>query len=184
MTENKKIEPTDAMVGIVELAEKLMVLDVRTALRLALNHPDAAGLFEADHTDCAHVDEAARRVEAAREQGWDDAVQWVKDELPGIQWAANALNSANPYRPARVEHVRLKGEFGTVIEDVIFHDERFSMPPSGYEVQMVWAGDAWTHCGRHMHTEFIAACTLGGDRLVRDGEFEDGTPRFRKEGRA
>ena len=41
----KKIEPTQAMVDIVERADKLMVMDTRDLLRYALNHPDAAGLF-------------------------------------------------------------------------------------------------------------------------------------------
>ena len=46
----KKIEPTQAMVDIVDLADKLMVMDTRDLLRTALNHPDAAGLF-ADEDD-------------------------------------------------------------------------------------------------------------------------------------
>ena len=41
----KKIEPTDAMVEKVALGHKLMSMDDRTILRLALNHPDAPGLF-------------------------------------------------------------------------------------------------------------------------------------------
>ena len=41
----KKIEPTEAMVGGVELGRKLMSMDVRAILRAALNHPDARGLF-------------------------------------------------------------------------------------------------------------------------------------------
>ena len=41
----KKIEPTEAMVEGVEHARKFLVLDVRTILRTALNHPDAPGLF-------------------------------------------------------------------------------------------------------------------------------------------
>ena len=45
----KKIEPTEAMVDAVEHARKFLVLDVRSILRAALNHPDAAGLF-ADET--------------------------------------------------------------------------------------------------------------------------------------
>ena len=44
----KKIEPTQAMVDIVDLADKLMVMDARDLLRYALNHPDAPGLFAAD----------------------------------------------------------------------------------------------------------------------------------------
>ena len=41
----QKIEPTQAMVDIVDLADKLMVMDTRDLLRYALNHPDAPGLF-------------------------------------------------------------------------------------------------------------------------------------------
>lgn len=48
MNESKKIEPTDAMVRAVELGHKLMRMDDRAILRVALNHPDAAGLFAAD----------------------------------------------------------------------------------------------------------------------------------------
>ncbi len=44
----KKIEPTDAMVECVELGHKLMRMDDRAILRVALNHPDAPGLFAAD----------------------------------------------------------------------------------------------------------------------------------------
>ena len=48
----KKIEPTQAMVDIVDLADKLMVVDTRDLLRYALNHPDAPGLFaDEDATD-------------------------------------------------------------------------------------------------------------------------------------
>ena len=93
----KKIEPTQAMVDIVELADKLMVMDTRDLLRYALNHPDAPGLFECDHTDYVHVDEAATRVEAAREQGWDDAAQHIYNK----GWeGVTALRRANPHRPA------------------------------------------------------------------------------------
>ena len=43
--DEKKIEPTQAMVDIVDLADKLMVTDTRGLLLYALNHPDARGLF-------------------------------------------------------------------------------------------------------------------------------------------
>ena len=46
----KKIEPTQAMVDIVDLADNFMVMDTRDLLRYALNHPDAPGLF-ADEDD-------------------------------------------------------------------------------------------------------------------------------------
>lgn len=39
-------------------------------------------------------------LRAAHELGWDNAAEWMKDELPGVQWAADALRAANPYRPA------------------------------------------------------------------------------------
>lgn len=51
--DKKKIEPTDAMVDIVDLADKLMVVDTRDLLRYALNHPDAPGLFADEDLDDA-----------------------------------------------------------------------------------------------------------------------------------
>ena len=48
-------------------------------------------------SDSVHVDEAARRVEAAREQGWDDAAQHIYNK----GWeGVTALRKANPHRPA------------------------------------------------------------------------------------
>ena len=44
----KQIEPTNSMVGGVELGHKLMQMDIRAILRATLNHPDAAGLFADD----------------------------------------------------------------------------------------------------------------------------------------
>ena len=108
----KKIEPTQAMVECIELGHKLMHMDDRTILRLALNHPDAAGLLAAEWkanaeaaaeraeraedllADAVHVDEAARRVEAAREQAWDEAADWSIFD-------AERIRSANPYRPVQ-----------------------------------------------------------------------------------
>ena len=47
--------------------------------------------------DSVHVDEAARRVEAAREEGWDDAAQHIYNK----GWeGVTALRKANPHRPA------------------------------------------------------------------------------------
>ena len=94
----KKIEPTDAMVADVGVVKTWFGLtSVRDILGLALNHPDTAGLFECDHTDYVHVDEAATRVEAAREQGWDDAAQHIYNK----GWeGVTALRKANPHRPA------------------------------------------------------------------------------------
>ena len=82
----KQIEPTNSMVGGVELGHKLMQMDIRAILRAGLNHPDAAGLF---------ADEDA--IRAAREQGWDDAAEYIHDH----GWPTRAaLRKANPYRPA------------------------------------------------------------------------------------
>ena len=74
----KKIEPTQAMVDIVELADKLMVMDTRDLLRYALNHPDAPGLFAGeDATD-------ARPWEPLNE--WDPVRvgDEVRQELNGV----------------------------------------------------------------------------------------------------
>ena len=110
----KKSEPTDAMVDEAANALCLNATGTslsfqddadkhtyrhraRVALRVVLNHPDAPGLFECDYTDYVHVDEAATRVEAAREQGWDDAAQHIYNK----GWeGVTALRKANPYRPA------------------------------------------------------------------------------------
>ena len=72
-------------------------MDAWRIITAVLSHPDAAGLFECDYTDYVHVDEAATRVEAAREQGWDDAAQHIYNK----GWeGVTALRKANPYRPA------------------------------------------------------------------------------------
>ena len=97
----KKIEPTDAMVRDVECWRSFTGTADRTPLRpilrAALNHYDAPGLFECDYTDYVHVDEAATRVEAAREQGWDDAAQHIYNK----GWeGVTALRKANPHRTA------------------------------------------------------------------------------------
>ena len=68
--DKKKIEPTQAMVDIVDLADKLMVVDTRDLLRYALNHPDAPGLF---------ADEDARPWESLGESDQvcvGDEVKW------------------------------------------------------------------------------------------------------------
>ena len=108
----KKIEPTDAMVRDVECWRSFTGTADRTPLhpilRAALNHYDAPGLFECDYTDYVHVDEAATRVEAAREQGWDDAAQHIYNK----GWeGVTALRKANPYRPTQ----ELPTNKGTVI---------------------------------------------------------------------
>ena len=103
----KKIEPTQAMVDIVDLAAKLMVMDTRDLLRTVLSHPDAAGLF---------ADEDALR--AAREQGWDQATLWIDSYQGGPNGRTDSARSANPYRPAQ----ELPTEDGAVIVPADGHE--------------------------------------------------------------
>ena len=72
--------------------------------------------------DAVHVDEAARRVEAARGQGWDDAADWVKQREV---WTDEELRAANPHRPAPA----LPTEDGAVI-----------VPAEGFEFIWVEGG--------------------------------------------
>ena len=84
---DKKIEPTDAMVKAVAFELDLAPATIRAILRIALNHPDAAGLS---------ADEDALR--AAREQGWDEAAQHIYNK----GWeGVTALRKANPHRPVQ-----------------------------------------------------------------------------------
>ena len=104
----KKIEPTDAMVeagassaweevnpgilgwnSISERHKEGCRRDARAVLTAALNHPDAPGLF---------ADEDALR--AAREQGWDQAVDWIRGDEGGPSGRTINARLANPYRPA------------------------------------------------------------------------------------
>ena len=115
----KKIEPTDAMVADVGVVKSWFGLtNVRDILGLALNHPDAAGLFECDHTDYVHVDEAATRVEAAREQGWDQATRWIDSYQGGPNGRTTSARSANPHRPVQ----ELPTEPGAVIVPADGHE--------------------------------------------------------------
>ena len=86
----KQIEPTNSMVGGVELGHKLMQMDIRAILRAALNHPDAAGLFTDEDT-----------IRAAREQGWDQATLWIDSYQGGPNGRTSSARSANPYRPVQ-----------------------------------------------------------------------------------
>ena len=90
-------------------------MDAWRIVTAVLSHPDAAELLAAEWkanaeaaaeraeraedklSDSVHVDEAARRVEAARELGWDDAADWVKQREA---WTDEELRAANPHRPA------------------------------------------------------------------------------------
>ena len=115
----KKIEPTDAMVADVGVVKSWFGLtNVRDILGLALNHPDTAGLFECDHTDYVHVDEAATRVEAAREEGWDQATLWIDSYQGGPNGRTTSARSANPYRPVQ----ELPTEPGAVIVPADGHE--------------------------------------------------------------
>ena len=150
---SKKIEPTDAMVADVGVVKSWFGLtNVRDILGLALNHPDAAGLFECDHTDYVHVDEAAARVEAAHEKGWDDAAQHIYNK----GWeGVTALRKANPHRPAPA----LPTEDGAVI-----------VPADGHEFIETFAGrvDKLVH---------LSGKWYGGSSPLRPEQIAPGTWR-------
>lgn len=116
---SKKIEPTDRMIRDVETWGEIMGADDLDLLRYILNHPDAAGLLAAEWkanaeaaaeraeraedrlADSVHVDEAARRVEAAREEGWDQATLWIDSYQGGPNGRTSSARAANPYRPVQ-----------------------------------------------------------------------------------
>ena len=102
----KKSEPTDAMVDgaanalcLNATGTSLSFQDdadkhtyrhrARVALRVVLNHPDAPGLFADDDA-----------LRAAREQGWDQAVDWIRGDQGGPSGRTTNARLANPYRPA------------------------------------------------------------------------------------
>ena len=62
-------------------------MDAWRIITAVLSHPAAAGLF---------ADEDA--IRAAREQGWDDAADWVKRREA---WTDEELRAANPHRAAQ-----------------------------------------------------------------------------------
>ena len=127
--DEKKIEPTEAMVDEAANAISMEEMDTplhlrsdlarqnlrnraRTALSSALNHPDAPGLF---------ADEDGLR--AARGQGWDDAADWAIHNINDID--AERIRLANPYRPVR----ELPTEGGIVIVANDGHDDIEAIGP-------------------------------------------------------
>lgn len=92
-------------------------------------------------SDSVHVDEAARRVEAAREQGWDDAADWVKRREA---WSDEELRAANPHRPAP----SLPTEDGAVIIPADGH-EFIAMTDAEGWVFGGWAFDRMTYSAEH-----------------------------------
>lgn len=79
-----------------------------------------------------------------------------------------------PTPPA--EEVELPGEFGAVITDV-----EADFGETTRLDRMVWTGRHWTYRDYSTVPEFLAAFTLpDGTRARRDGEREDGRPRFVK----
>ena len=90
--DKKKIEPTDAMVEEALFQRPITPDTTRAILRAALNHPDTPGLFAFEFVDA---------LRAAREQGWDQAVDWIKRDQGGPSGRTTNARNANPHRPAQ-----------------------------------------------------------------------------------
>lgn len=208
MMDEKKIEPTDAMVdeaanalclnatgtslSFQDYADKHTYRHrARVALRVVLNHPDAPGLFAAEWkanaeaaaeraeraedrlADSVHVDEAARRVEAAREQaldeGWNEGWNGAANALGriGFRHLTPTIRDANPYRPAPA----LPTEDGAVI-----------VPAEGHEfIEATICGE--THYARAALRSWVGdwyAAWRAGERkcgLAASGDITPGTWR-------
>lgn len=87
--------------------------------------------------DSVHVDEAARRVEAARKQGWDDAADWSIHNINDID--AERIRAANPHQPAPT----LPTEDGAVIVPADGHEFITMTDAEG------WAFDRLTYSAKH-----------------------------------
>ena len=103
----KKIEPTQAMVEEALFHRPITPDTTRAILRIALNHPEEPRLF---------ADEDALR--AAREQGWDEATRWIDSYQGGPNGRTDSARSANPYRPVQ----ELPTEPGAVIVPADGHE--------------------------------------------------------------
>lgn len=118
--------------------------------------------------------------DAGREQGWDDAAQHIYNK----GWeGVTALRKANPHRPVQdrsAEEVDLPTEFGDVILNPRWGARSYAR--AVHLGEGVWAAevtpgaDVYTHLAR----DLCGATLLDGTRARRDGEHEDGTPRFVK----
>lgn len=157
--DKKKIEPTDAMVD--EAANMLSLYatgtslryqadgdarpyrnKARTALRVALNHPDTPGLFAFECVD---------DLRAAREQGWDEAVYWIRRDEGGLSQRTMNARKANPYRPTPI----LPTEDGAVIVPADGH-EYIRTRTGKKSRRLTWDADAfvWYDAhGTHLDTD-------------------------------
>lgn len=111
---SKKIEPTEDMVAASRIAARGVSMSDPKAywliLRAALNHPDARGLIAFEFVDS---------LRAAREQGWDQAVDWIRGDQGGPSGRTTNARLANPYRPAQ--------------EPPTEHDGAVLVPADGHE---------------------------------------------------
>ncbi|MCV7565088.1 hypothetical protein M3E78_005695 [Micrococcus luteus] len=185
MNESKKIEPTIAM---VDEAANILSLNatgtslrfhddpvklayrnrVTPALRAALNHPDAPGLF---------TDEDALR--AAREQGWDQAVDWIKRDQGGPSGRTTNARKANPHRRApHAEEVELPTE-PCVLTDVRLREALVAGVALWTGLEVVAAGFNGL-AAVHPVSDLTAFTLPDGIRARRDGDHPDGEPRFFK----
>lgn len=125
-------------------------------------------LVEAQSGDRLLVGVAHRQAENG---DWFTEDGWMLTD--GDYWSLRRIPAPTP--PA--EEVELPTEFGAVITDVEVDFEETVRLDS-----MVWTGLRWTYKDYSTITKLILAFTLpDGTRAIRDGQYEDGAPRFIKE---
>ena len=192
----KQIEPTDAMVQAAKTMMKVAGADARATLSLALNHPDTRGLFAAGD-DCPWEPLSGGPVRVGDEVRRDAngitriaVVAFV--DAAGDPWTAEGvligrLNIGTWYVRRTVpaptppaEEVELPGEHPAHLLDVEITGRakcvHMELDRYGY-----WIGVDQEGYPRQWPLRWIAAFTLpDGTRARRDGEHEDGEPRFVK----
>ena len=138
-------------------------------------HHDADRIKAGDYV--AQVDDSDF-IRAGIAHRRDEAGDWMTEGGVYITWAA--VRAAHPDAltvwPAPTppaEEVEWEPQFGDVIYDVEVSGLRFP--------GLVFDGSRWCSHGARKGSGALTACTLpDGTRARRDGEHEDGTPRFIK----
>lgn len=193
MTTHPLTEITDEMCDAAVVPLWGRALNDRKAMRAALSAALAVAPADPHHDarpwqDCTIKDIregdllAARRgdtliVGVAHHQ--DEHGDWNTEGnyllTYGDRWPIRRIPAPTP-TDEEVE-VALPTEFGAVITNVEVDFEETVRLDS-----MVWTGLRWTYKDYSTTTKLILAFTLpDGTRARRDGQYEDGTPRFVKE---